>query len=148
MSNIEFLSQEIEFEISDPSATSQWINSVVEQEGKDIDSITYIFCSDEYLLSINKDHLNHDYYTDIITFDNSFSANDIIADIFISIDRVKENAADFNVSFSQELQRVMIHGVLHLLGYKDKTDDDQKLMRQKEDTYISLRSNQSSTWNS
>ena len=96
-----------------------------------------IFCSDEYLLEMNRTHLDHDYYTDIITFD--YTDNQIVSgDLFISVDRVRENASDFNVSFQHELHRVIIHGVLHLCGYKDKSDEEEKLMRSKENNALSM----------
>ncbi len=112
-----------------------WLNSVIQEEGKHPGEINIIFCSDTYLLEMNKKYLNHDYYTDVITFD--YSEKDIISgDIFISVDRVKENAQTYKQTFLNELNRVIVHGVLHLLGYKDKTEDEQKIMRQKEDYYL------------
>ncbi len=113
------------------------IEKLIEKEGKIPGDISYIFCSDDYLLEINKQYLNHDYYTDVITFD--YCENGIISgDIFISVDTIKSNAQEYSVTFEKELQRVMIHGVLHLVGYKDKQDDDQKVMRSKEDEYLQL----------
>lgn len=113
------------------------INDLIKSEQKNKGEITFIFCSDKYLLEINKEYLQHDYYTDVITFD--YSENNIISgDIFISIDRVKENADTYKVSFENELYRVMLHGVLHLVGYNDKTKEEQKIMRQKEDEYLNL----------
>ncbi len=97
--------------------------------------ITFVFCSDDYLLKLNKDYLQHDYFTDIITFDYC-EKNIISGDIFISIDRIKENARQYNVTFENELQRVMIHGVLHLVGYKDKSEEEKKIMREKENFYL------------
>lgn len=98
--------------------------------------INYIFCSDEYLLKINQDYLQHDYYTDIITFDNSIVAGEILSDIYISVDRVKENATNNKVDFEHEMHRVMIHGVLHLCGLKDKTPAEQKEMHRCEDNWL------------
>jgi len=113
------------------------IEKLIETEGKILGDISYIFCSDDYLLEINKQYLNHDYYTDVITFD--YCENGVISgDIFISVDTIKSNAQEYSVTFEKELQRVMIHGVLHLVGYKDKQDDDQKVMRSKEDEYLQL----------
>ncbi len=113
------------------------INDLIKSEKKNKGEISFIFCSDKYLLEINKEYLQHDYYTDVITFD--YSENNIISgDIFISIDRVKENADTYKVSFENELYRVMLHGVLHLVGYNDKTKEEQKIMRQKEDEYLNL----------
>jgi rRNA maturation RNase YbeY len=116
---------------------SNWITEVCSKESKEFGDISLIFCSDEYLLEMNRTHLDHDYYTDIITFD--YTENQLVSgDLFISIDRVRENASDFNVSFVHELHRVIIHGVLHLCGYKDKSDEEEKLMRSKENDALSL----------
>ncbi len=106
------------------------------KEGFVIDELNYIFCSDDYLLSLNQRFLSHDEYTDIITFDHSFNKKQISAEIFISIKRVKENAKTFKTTFQNELHRVMIHGVLHLTGYKDKTKKQQQAIRKKEDYYL------------
>ena len=112
------------------------------KEKKSLQSIDIIFCSDEYLLGINKQHLQHDFYTDIITFDLSeSSANPIIGELYISIDRVKDNAALRDEKFSTELLRVIFHGLLHLCGFKDKTKSDIKTMREKEDKYLGLYNN-------
>ncbi len=119
---------------------SRWINSVVQTNHQQIDEINYIYCSDKYLLQINQTYLDHDYYTDIITFDNREDPSDPIeADIFISIDRVKEYAAKESIKFVDELNRVMIHGVLHLLGQGDKTDSEKDQMRKREEASLSLR---------
>ena len=116
---------------------TNWISKVCINENYNLGDISLIFCSDEYLLDMNRTHLDHDYYTDIITFD--YTDNQIVSgDLFISIDRVRDNATDFNVSFEHELHRVIIHGVLHLCGYKDKSDDEEKLMRTKENNALSL----------
>jgi rRNA maturation RNase YbeY len=122
--------------LSDIDLTN-WISKVCITENYNLGDISLIFCSDEYLLDINRTHLDHDYYTDIITFD--YTDNQIVSgDLFISIDRVRDNATDFNVSFEHELYRVIIHGVLHLCGYKDKSDDEEKLMRTKENIALSM----------
>lgn len=116
---------------------TNWISKVCVDENYNLGDISLIFCSDEYLLDMNRTHLDHDYYTDIITFD--YTDNQIVSgDLFISIDRVRDNASDFNVSFEHELHRVIIHGVLHLCGYKDKSDDEEKLMRTKENNALSM----------
>ena len=128
---------ETEFSLDNEVAISRWIANVILSENKKEGEINYIFCDDEYLLQINQEHLNHDYYTDIISFDYTVG-NEINGDMFISVDRVKENAADFNVSFEEELKRVIVHGVLHYCGYKDKTEPDELLMRQKEDEKLAL----------
>ena len=115
---------------------SKWIEDLIENEGKKTGDITYIFCDDAYLLKINQDFLNHDYYTDIITFD--YVKGKIIAgDIFVSLQRISENAHTQGKSFDNELKRVLAHGVLHLCGYKDKSETEQKQMREKEDFYLS-----------
>ena len=116
----------------------QFLASIVQDFRKNhrIDTINYIFCSDEYLLSINQEYLQHDTYTDIITFDLSNNKTEIVSDIYISIDRVKENAQKFNSSMEQELHRVLFHGILHLCGLKDKSKQDAALMRSKEEYYL------------
>lgn len=116
---------------------TNWIKETILSEGKILGDISFIFCSDNYLLEVNRKFLNHDYFTDIITFD--YVENDIISgDIFISCDRVAENALEFKAGFDNELLRIIIHGVLHLLGYKDKIRKDKKLMTQKEDFYLNV----------
>ncbi len=120
----------------DDQQTSSWLNSVVITEGKEIEQVNYIFCSDAYLLKINKDYLDHDYYTDIITFPYSYQP--IKSDIYISIDRVAENADTETVSFRHELHRVLVHGLLHMCGYDDQDSDATAIMRQKEDQYLAL----------
>ncbi len=117
----------------------KWINNSIKNEGKVPSDINFIYCSDEYLLDLNKSSLNHDYYTDIITFDYC-EGKEVSGDLFISIDRVRENANEMNLTFEDELHRVMIHGVLHLCGYKDKTKNDTETMRSKENFYLKLRS--------
>ena len=113
-----------------------WLSAVCAEEGKVLDEVNLIFCSDEYLLKMNVEYLQHDYYTDIISFDYC-EANRILGDLFISKDRVLDNADQNNVTFDLELQRVIVHGVLHLCGYKDKSEEESKLMRSKEDYYLS-----------
>ena len=116
---------------------NSFITPILISEKKTEGDIVLIFCSDEYLLEINKKHLNHDYYTDIITFD--YCLDKIVSgDLYISIDRVKENAKAFNETFMNELNRVVIHGVLHLCGYNDKTETDQKIMRNLENKYLAI----------
>ncbi len=119
---------------------SNWIKETINSEGKVPGDISFIFCSDNYLLEVNKQYLNHDYFTDIITFD--YVENDIISgDIFISCDMVEVNALEFKTGFENELSRILIHGVLHLMGYKDKSEKDKLLMTQKEDFYLKSLSN-------
>lgn len=136
---INYYSEELEFELQQADSVTGWISQVIEDESKGLSVLTYIFCSDDYLLTINKKHLDHDFYTDVITFDYSDGSPTLSGDIFISIDRVKDNAKQLSVSLNNELHRVMVHGVLHLCGYKDKTDEEEKEMRMKEDHYLSLR---------
>lgn len=112
-----------------------WLEHIILSEGKKMGDINYIFCDDEYLLKINQDYLQHDYYTDIITFDY-VKGKKISGDIFVSVTRVSENAPLLSKSFEEELHRVIAHGVLHLCGYKDKTEDEIKEMRSKEDFYL------------
>lgn len=126
---------EIDFEIKDSVRTSEWIEQLIIEEGKEMGEITYIFCNDKFLLERNKKYLNHDTLTDIITFD--YCQGDIISsDIMISIDRVKENSTIFENSFSEELKRVMSHGILHLIGYDDHNEKDKEIMREKENYYM------------
>lgn len=128
---------ENDFELEQKGAIKAWIKKVIVSEGKSLGEINYIFCDDDYLYKINLRFLKHDTYTDIISFDNS-EEDELHGDIFISTDRVEENAKDYKVSFSKELKRVIIHGILHLCGYKDKTESEATLMRQKEDEKIAL----------
>lgn len=138
MSNISFVVEEIKFSFPDKLKIKQWIKNTIKEEGSRVGDIAIIFCSDEYLLNINNQYLQHDYYTDIITFD--YSEEGVVSgDLMISIDRVKENATIQNTTFEDELHRVIIHGVLHLLGYKDKTAKEEKQMRGKEDAYLLTR---------
>lgn len=117
------------------TAYEKWLLGVTTEENKFVEHISYIFCSDDYLLDINKRYLNHDFYTDIITF--PYQQGEVLeSDIFISTDRVKENARLFNIPFEEELRRVMVHGVLHLMGYDDHAEDKEREMRQKEEYYI------------
>lgn len=128
---------ENEFELSNEEQLSIWISSVIVSEDKKEGEINYIFCDDEYLLGLNEQYLNHDTLTDIISFDYSVG-KELHGDIFISTERVLENAAEYKVTFEEELKRVMVHGVLHYCGYKDKSDEDEKLMRSKEDEKIKM----------
>lgn len=134
---IQFFSETEDFSLEYPQIFADWLNACAEKHHYQIEDINYIFCDDEYLLAINQKHLNHDYYTDIITFD--YGDDDVLSgDIFISIDRVSDNAYEYSTDFETELSRVMVHGLLHMMGYKDKTEEQQKEMRQKEDECLHL----------
>lgn len=113
----------------------KWLEDIILSEEKKLGEINYIFCDDDYLLKINQDHLQHDYYTDIITFD-SVKGKTINGEIFVSLQRVSDNASTLSKSFEEEQKRVLAHGILHLCGYKDKSEEDEKEMRSKEDFYI------------
>jgi len=126
---------ETSFKLENDLEISKWISMVISSEKFKEGDINYVFCDDDYLLKLNIEFLNHDTLTDIISFDDSIGKI-LQGDVFISIDRVKENANNFNVSFKEELSRVIIHGVLHYCGYNDKTEEDAKLMRDKENFYI------------
>ncbi|MFY8037548.1 MAG: rRNA maturation RNase YbeY [Cyclobacteriaceae bacterium] len=139
MAAIQFFSEDISFTLSKPRKSSNWIKLIAKKERREVVDVSYIFCSDSYLLQLNQQYLNHNTLTDIITFDYSEGAKKLEGEIYISIDRVKENAQKFKVSFQDELDRVMIHGVLHLIGYKDKKPTDKSLMRKKEEASLSLR---------
>ena len=133
--SINFYFEDVEELQFDLPKTTNWINKTISNEKKKTGEISFVFCGDDYLLDINRQYLDHDYYTDIITFD--YVENGLISgDIFISIDRVKENAMKYDVSLLNELNRIMIHGVLHLVGYKDKAKEEKELMTSKEDYYL------------
>ncbi len=136
LSKINFYSEN-EFILEDEARYASWIENVITSEGKTLEEISYIFCDDEYLLKINMDYLDHDTYTDIITFD--YSVGKILhGEIYISTERVRENSETFNVKFEDELRRVLSHGILHLSGYKDKTEEEATLMRSKEEEKMKL----------
>jgi probable rRNA maturation factor len=128
---------ESDFSLDNEEAIAAWMSEVIESENKKEGEVNYIFCDDEYLHKINLEYLNHDNLTDIISFDYTMG-NEISGDIFISVERVQDNAKDFKVSFEAELKRVMVHGVLHYCGYKDKVEDDELVMRSKEDEKLAL----------
>ncbi len=128
---------ELDFKLEDEMLCSDWLSKVIISEMKREGDINYIFCDDNYLVEINQQYLDHDTLTDIISFDYSIG-NELHGDIFISIERVRENAVDFKVDFEEELKRVLVHGVLHYCGYKDKSEEDEKLMRQKEEEKMKM----------
>lgn len=128
---------EIKFDLDRTENYTNWINTIINSENADLGDLSYIFCSDDYLLKLNQKYLKHNSFTDIITFD--YSAQKVISgDIYISIDRIRENAVKFNEDFNKELLRVMAHGVLHLLGYNDKNKKEKEAMRAKEDEKIDM----------
>lgn len=135
---LNFFTENVDFDLLRPLKTKKWIKNTSISEGYEIADLNYIFCDDDYLLEINKQYLDHDYFTDIITFDNSEEDNVIEGDIYISVDRVRENAATFHADFETEMRRVLIHGLLHLMGYDDTDEKLKAAMRAKEDQYLLL----------
>lgn len=135
---IRYYCEDISFKLKDKALNNKWLKMVAASELKKIGDINIIFCSDNYILDVNMKYLQHDYFTDIITFD--YCEKDILSgDLFISIDSVRENSLFYGTEFPEELNRVMVHGVLHLIGYDDHTEEDIKTMRSKENYYLDLR---------
>jgi len=132
---VEFYNQDTDFTVENPDKISTWIEEAIVDDDAELGEITVIFCSDEYLLELNKKSLNHDYYTDVITFNNTVD-NIISGDIYISVDTVSDNATVYSTTFENELLRVIIHGVLHLIGFNDESDDEKKEMQQQEDLQL------------
>ncbi len=139
MASINYFSEEISFTLPHPRKTSNWIKQSLKQENKNLKLLNFIFCSDLYLRNINIEYLGHQTFTDIVTFDQSLDKKAIEGDIYISIERIIDNSEMFKTTFDEELHRVIIHGVLHLIGYADKNKTAKALMRKKEDAYLSLR---------
>ncbi|WP_114939550.1 rRNA maturation RNase YbeY [Mucilaginibacter endophyticus] len=139
MPAINFFEEDTTFKPKQKALLRQWIKDTLTAEGFKLKELNYIFCSDAYLLQINQQYLDHDTFTDIVTFDNSEVEGDIVGDIFISIDRIRENGAKFKTGETNELHRVIIHGALHLLGYTDKSVVTKEKMTQKEDEYLAKR---------
>ena len=135
---ISYFAEDIKFDLKGKLLNNRWLKMVVGSEIKRLGDLSFIFCSDNYILDINLRYLQHDYFTDIITFDYC-EGDTVSGDLFISIDSVRENAAFYGATFEDELDRVMVHGVLHLLGYDDHTPEDIAMMRSKENYYLSLR---------
>ena len=135
---ISYYFQDTDFKFRDRRRTNEWLKLAAESEIRRIGNISIIFCSDNYVLDINQKYLQHDYFTDIITFDYC-EGDRLSGDLFISVDSVRENSVEFGSEFKDELNRVIIHGLLHLVGYDDHTEKDIKLMRSKENYYLSLR---------
>ena len=128
---------ENDFSLNDHDSYEEWLKKVISSEEKELEEVSYIFCDDQYLLEINQKYLNHDTYTDIISFDSCIG-NILQGDIFISTERVSENSTEYGVEFQEELRRVMAHGILHFCGYKDKSEEEQSLMRQKEEEKMQM----------
>lgn len=140
LKDISFFCEDIDFTLKEKAKVRNWIADTIKAEGfKRVGELSFVFCSDEYLLQINVQYLNHDTYTDIVTFDSSEEEDVISGDIFISVERIRENAEKFGVTERDELHRVIIHGVLHLCGYYDKTKQEKDLMSSKENEYLSKR---------
>lgn len=136
---VRYFCEDIKFEFKDKLINNRWLKMVAESEIKRLGDINIIFCSDPYILDVNLKYLQHDYFTDIITFDYC-EGKTLSGDLFISIDSVRENSIFYGTEFIDELHRVIVHGVLHLIGYDDHCDDDIKVMRSKENYYLQLRS--------
>uniref|UniRef100_UPI004027210E rRNA maturation RNase YbeY n=1 Tax=Candidatus Cryptobacteroides bacterium TaxID=3085639 RepID=UPI004027210E len=137
---VRYYCEDIKFIFKNKLANNRWLKMVAGSEIKTLGDISIIFCSDNYILDVNLRYLHHDYFTDVITFDYC-EGNRLSGDLFISVDSVRENAVEFGTEFDDELHRVIVHGLLHLIGYDDHTLEDQKLMREKEDYYLGLRGN-------
>lgn len=133
---IRFFNEEVTYKLPQKQATRQWLKQQAEREGYAVGDLNYIFCSDDYVLQVNRDYLQHDYYTDIITFDQSEEEGKIEGDIFISVDRVTDNAGQLGVLPEQEMRRVLAHGLLHLCGFGDKTEEEVAQMRAKEEEWL------------
>jgi probable rRNA maturation factor len=138
MHRIQFFNEDIVFTLKNKKSIALWVEQCILTENFLLGKLNFIFSSDEHLLTINRKYLNHDYYTDVITFDNSTEQKTIEGDVFISIDRVRENAQENFVSLTDEIRRIIIHGVLHLCEYYDKSLDDKTKMTEKENAYLSL----------
>lgn len=139
MAKVNFFTEDVNYILKGKTAIKKWIQEMIVGEGYLLQELNFILCSDDYLLRINQDYLKHDYYTDVITFDNSDVHKTIVGDIFISIDRVKENANHNRATTMDELCRIMAHGTLHLLGYLDKTKKAKTEMTDKENFYLEKR---------
>jgi len=136
MAKINFFTEDLDYTLKNKTSIRKWIAESIKEENCFLGELNFIFCSDEYLLKINQEYLKHDTYTDIITFDNSEEEDEISGDIFISVERVNENAIEYKIDPNTELKRVIIHGVLHLIGFPDKKPDEKKLMTAKENHYL------------
>ena len=137
---IQFFSEELDFSLSDNQQVHDWILNVIQEENQQAGVINIIFCNDDYLLDLNQRFLDRETLTDVIAFDYREESNEVSGDVFISIERIRDNAESFNQSFENEVKRVIIHGILHLCGYADTSAEDKALMTLKEDKYLSLLS--------
>ena len=135
---VSYFFEDTDFKFKNRRLNNMWLKMVAESEIKKLGALSIIFCSDNYILDINQRYLQHDYFTDIITFDYC-EGNTLSGDLFISVDSVRENSIFYNVDFETELNRVIVHGLLHLIGYDDPTEDDIKVMREKENYYLDIR---------
>ncbi|QDK83445.1 rRNA maturation RNase YbeY [Spirosoma sp. KCTC 42546] len=133
---IRFFNEDVPYKLPQKQATRQWLNQQAKREGYAVGELNYIFCSDEHVLQVNRDYLHHDYYTDIITFDQSEDESKLEGDIFVSVERVADNATQLGISADLEMRRVLAHGLLHLCGYGDKTDEEAAQMRAKEEEWL------------
>lgn len=133
---IRFFNEDVPYKLPQKQATRQWLNQQAKQEGYSVGELNYIFCSDEHVLQVNRDYLQHDFYTDIITFDQSEDEDKLEGDIFISVERVADNATQLGISPDNEMRRVLAHGLLHLCGYGDKTNEEAAQMRAKEEEWL------------
>jgi len=138
VNSVHFYFEKVRLTLKERGKLKCFINSLVAKEKKNLNNLNYIFCNDNTLLEINRKYLNHNFYTDVISFDLSSSRKEILADIYISVDRIRENAKSFKITMEEELHRVMLHGLLHLCGYNDKTEVQRQLIRKKEDFYLNL----------
>jgi probable rRNA maturation factor len=136
--SVHFYFEKVGLTLKERGKLKVFINGLIAKEKKNLNNLNYIFCNDNALLKINRKYLDHNFYTDVITFDLSSSREEILADIYISVDRIRENAKSLKLSLKEELHRVMLHGLLHLCGYNDKTEVQRKLIRKKEDFYLNL----------
>jgi probable rRNA maturation factor len=136
--SIHFYFDNVGVTLKDRKKLKNFVTRIVAMEKRNLSALNYVFCNDKTLLEINRKYLDHNFYTDVLTFDLSFSPKEILADIYISLDRVRENAKDLKIPLKEELPRVMFHGLLHLCGYNDKTKVQKKVMREKENLYVDL----------
>ena len=138
INSVHFYFEKVHLTLKERGNLKGFINNLVVKEKRKLNNLNYIFCSDKVLLKINRKYLDHNFYTDVITFNLSSSPKEILADIYISVDRIKENAKSFQIPIKEELHRVMFHGLLHLCGYDDKTEQQKRLMKKMEDFYLTL----------